>query len=124
MANGSKVQTVKRPLAGEAMLYEMLKDKGNGETDLGTWVDARLIKQASLEMIGTGTVSSFTAKLMGSNALAQPSDATDGFQIGSDITTQGVVAVALLCRWYKVKLTAISTSGGGKLNSLLHGITY
>ncbi|GEM_PF-6160293 len=98
-----------------------------GATNTGTWFKGHDIVDGSIEVLQDtpgGTFTSFTAKLMGSNAKDQPADATDGIQIGSDISAVGFVAVATKCRWYKIKTTAISVVAPATLGARFHAHTY
>lgn len=77
----------------------------------GVWRENDLAKKSSLHVFTTGTVTSFSVTLQGSNALNQPDAGTDGIAIGSAITAAGLVEVTTPCRWIRAKLTAISATG-------------
>jgi hypothetical protein len=72
-------------------------------TSDGAWVDAMDFFTGSVDVIisATGTV-----KLMGSDAPTKPADATDGRQIGSDITTSSQYTMDAPAHWIKAKVTA------------------
>lgn len=77
----------------------------------GIWRENDLTKKSSLHVFTTGTVTSFSLTLQGSNAEKQPDAGTDGVAIGSAITAAGLVEVSVPCRWIRAKLTAISATG-------------
>lgn len=77
----------------------------------GGWVENNLTKKSSLHVFTSGTVTSFSITLQGSNALNRPEPATDGVAIGAAVIAAGLVEVTMPCRWVRAKLTAISAAG-------------
>lgn len=125
MAQGDQLVRESIGMQRKQFLYQALLDVVT--TDNGTWIDGSDFSRSSIEFLnsaGVGTLTSFTAKIMGSNAKLKPADSADGFTIGADVTAAGGVAVNTPARWYKVKVTAISVTGGAKLSALMHGQSY
>lgn len=82
----------------------------------GKWIDISLFPRVSIHVFGTFVG---TCKVMVSNEAA-PADATDGIQVGADITSPTLVALELPARWAKVKPTAWTS---GAINANLHGLS-
>ncbi|HEY9678667.1 MAG TPA: hypothetical protein V6C76_11700 [Drouetiella sp.] len=96
----------------------------------GTWVDTRHLDKGSFEFYAdstatpaSGSVSSFSAQIMGSNAQNKPDNTTDGVVIGTAVTTMSIIEITTHCRWMKIKPTAVSVSGQGALSARLHAQT-
>ncbi|MGH6693384.1 MAG: hypothetical protein ACREF4_22170, partial [Gammaproteobacteria bacterium] len=94
---------------------------GATTTTTGSWVDWRGYTQGTLDIAIAGTA---TVQVFGSNATQIPADATDGNQIGGNITTGRFTTVTGPYRWMKVKVQACTgctvdalleagSSGGG-----------
>lgn len=98
MANGD---TVERLAAFE---HIKLIDAVTATTS-GQWVDVGEYVAADIEV---NLATSATVQVFGSSAAAKPANATDGTQIGSNITTDSFTALAALPRWLKIKVTAVS----------------
>ncbi|MBY0548710.1 MAG: hypothetical protein K2W95_15680 [Candidatus Obscuribacterales bacterium] len=85
-------------------------------TGTGKWIDVSLFPRLSIHVYGTFNA---TMKVMVSN---DPSivDATDGIQVGADITAPGFIALELPARWIKLKPTAFTS---GNIYANLHGLS-
>lgn len=111
MAN--EVVMIDEGLGSESQNFKnVLAIDNSGASVESVWIDGRLFKGGSLDCLGD---FSGTVKLYGSNEQYQPAPSTDGRQIGSNITTAGMVAVTVSCRWYKVEFTR----SGGNLTAIL-----
>jgi hypothetical protein len=103
MADGANDGTVQvRFHHGENWI---LIDDEDGATNTGTWMDASEFSWGSVEIIISDTA---TVQLMGLDIAAKPTDATDGRQIGSDITATQLYSLEHPPRWIKAKVSAWS----------------
>lgn len=85
-----------------------------------TYADLQMGAPARQSLFVEGTFTG-TLHICGSNKLTKP-DATDhGVQIGSNITAAGLTEFTMPCRWYKVRISAMSA---GSLNAMLHAVAY
>lgn len=73
------------------------------DTYTGTWVDCGDFQTGHIYVLLTDTG---TVQVMGSSAATRPTDATDGTQIGTDITATGFTSLTSLPRFLKTKVTA------------------
>ena len=76
---------------------------GVAATSNGTWVDVGAWNRITVDIKGIGSA---TVQVMGSCEPTKPSDATDGRQIGSDITADSLVEITMKLKWLKVKVAA------------------
>lgn len=76
-------------------------------TDNGKWFRLDPLSNISIDISGITTA---TVQIFGSNASTQPSDATDGRQIGFDVTSDSIVSITTPIKYLKVKVSAY-TSG-------------
>ena len=89
-------------MAGPASAQEaILLDAATAVTN-GVWIDFRAAAVASNHVTGTGT---FTLEHHVSNAIAKPSDATDGIVVSRTMHGSGLAPIVGPFRWVKVKLT-------------------
>lgn len=108
-------------------------------TDPGSWMKIDEVVGGSLEFLNdsglankgndsdvapTGSITSFSASIMVSNAQHQPPNTIDGPVVGSAVTALGFVALPMQARWIKVKVTAITVASLGTLGVRLHAQTY
>jgi len=79
------------------------------DTYTGTWIDVGEYQTACIHVVltDTGTVQVMGYSGTAAGAGTKPADATDGTQIGSDITSTSVTSIlTALPRWLKTKVTA------------------
>lgn len=81
----------------------------------GEWIAMDGVRPFSVQVTGITTA---TVQVRGSNAPTKPADNTHGFQLGSNLTADGVVAVETPVRWVKVQVTVWTS---GTLNAYLVG---
>jgi isocitrate dehydrogenase len=79
------------------------------DTYTGTWIDMLEYQTLCVHVVlndsGTVQVHGFSGTSAGAGT--KPADATDGTQIGTDITTTSITSiVTALPRWIKTKVTA------------------
>lgn len=89
---------------------QLLTDQASATS--GEWINLAGW-EASIEVEGITTA---TVQLRGSNHKGQPANSYDGFQIGSDITTDKLVALDAPVTWIKAM---VSSWTGGTINSYL-----
>ena len=103
MANG---EVVAPQYMHEFKVFKLLD--AAGATTSGAWVDTRVYgDKAVLHIAGITTA---TVQIYGSNADTQPADATDGVQIGSDLTADGLWDLGTLPCFVKAKVSAHTTA--------------
>lgn len=115
MPSGARIESDQsHKLGAYSELHQMLE--GIGATANGVWVETKYMKQGSLQVDGITTA---TLQVRGSNALSRPADDTHGYQIGSNITANGLTAITTSCRWIKVQVTAWTE---GTISAILHAL--
>jgi hypothetical protein len=82
-------------------------------TDTGQWLPIKGWHPLTIEFNGIGTA---TLQVRGSNTKAAPADSDDGFQLGSDIATDSLVALDAPIKWIKVKVSSYSS---GTINAYM-----
>jgi len=80
---------------------------GVASTTNGEWVDVGAWRRITVHIKGITTA---TCKIMGSCEPTKPSDATDGVQLGNDVTADTLYEITAKLKWLKVKVSAY-TSG-------------
>jgi len=105
--------------------------------DQGAWVKMEDVKAGSFEFlndgglpnngndsqaVGAGTLTSFTAEIMLSNSLNPPANNIDGTVLAT-VSSVGFYTLSTLARWCKVKVSAISVTGGASLGVRFHART-
>lgn len=97
---------------GKTVLWAQLLTDQAAATD-GEWMAVLGWHPLTIQIDGITTA---TVQVRGSNAKAQPANSTDGFQLGSDISTDSLVALDAPIKWIKVK---VSTYVSGTLNAYM-----
>jgi hypothetical protein len=88
-------------------------------TDNGVWIDTGQLDHGSIHIIIATTA---TVQIRGSDAATVPANATDGYQVGSDVTATGGFDISNLPRWLKAKVSAW-TSGQVDVLATLRPVT-
>jgi hypothetical protein len=87
-------------------------------TSDGVWMNVQGMSLFTLQTSGVSLGATF--QIHASNAETIPSNATDGVQVGEDITTSTMTSFAGPYRWVKVKITSNS---GDTLTAVMQGST-
>ena len=123
--SGSKDEQKNLGISRKSTLFNLVESAAAADT--GTWVDTHNMENGSIEFYqesGIGSISSFSCQVMGSNALLQPENNVDGFNIGAAVTALSGVVVTTRTRWMKVKTTALTLTGVATLGVRMHAIGY
>lgn len=99
MAEGDR-QAVRNVVIIEAIVGAVATDDGIG------WFDVSGHSQAVIHVEG---ITTGTVQVRGSNQEARPGLTDDEVQVGSDITSNAMVAVTAMPRWMKVMVSAWTT---------------
>ena len=99
--------TATKEKAGFRVWLFNLLGAGVEDTTIGSWIYVGDQDALSLHISG---VTVGTLQLYGSNTKAKPTDVTDHYQLGGDITANAIVEIATPILWIKLKVT-IATTG-------------
>lgn len=84
-------------------LKEAILLNGVVATATGTWIDVTAWNRITVDILGITTA---TCQIFSSCAPTKPADATDGRQIGSNITADASSEITRKLKWLKVKVSA------------------
>ena len=86
-------------------IIEFLGAAGVAATDTGDWVDVSDLENMTIDVYGITTA---TVQVRGFNTISKPLASADGRLIGSNITTDKMVAIHPM-KWVKIKVSAWTT---------------
>ncbi len=84
-------------------------------TNTGTWKEVTGWSRITIDILGITTA---TCQIFGSCEPTKPADATDGRQIGSDVTANAMSEITRKLKWIKVKVSAYTA---GTINAYAVG---
>ena len=115
MATATQSATVTQRVNGNTIVSIELLGAGHVATTDGTWFDIHGLREYAIEASG---ITTGTIQLYGSNATTRPVDGTDGVQLGSNITANGLKQFTTPLRWIKAKVSAWTA---GTIKATLQG---
>jgi len=97
---------------GKTVLWaQLLTDQA--DVTNGEWMAVIGWHPLTIEINGITTA---TLQVRGSNAKAQPANSVDGFQLGADVSVDGLLALDAPIKWMKIKVTSYSS---GTINAYM-----
>ena len=101
------VVTATKDRAGwRTWIFHLLGVDGVADTSIGSWIDVADIDRMSIHVDG---ITTGTVQIYGSNTLAKPTDATNHYKLGGDITANTIKEIAVPVKWIKVVVSAWTT---------------
>lgn len=112
MANGDKIDSGRVAADVYHASYRLLD--AIAAVDDGVWVEVKGFPRGTVHVSGITTA---TVEIRGSNAVNKPANTAHEVQIGSNITTDSLVAIDSPVRWIKARISAHTT---GTISANLH----